>query len=262
MHQVLNGAPARMQDGTCSSYENRSCPICEHQAQEYHRIGDYYIDKCTHCEFVYVRNVPSDAFLAECYKRQHAPDQGEYVPEKRFHKKLKNWWFAKRIRHLAKERKRILEVGYANGNLLKSLQRERIFEVEGIDYSEVPLAHLRSLGLNVSRSALEDKQYSDGHFDIVVGLHVLEHVQNPMRFICEVHRVLGPHGRIYLQVPCVTYWRSRLAGRKWKGFSPPYHLWFFSPKTIRLFLSKYGFRVISAHCLSHRAHLTVVAEKV
>jgi hypothetical protein len=59
----------------------------------------------------------------------------------------------------------------------------------------------------------------------------------------------------------VAHWRARLAGKAWRAISPPFHLWFFAPKTIRLFLTQRGFRVLSAHCLSHRTHLTVVAEK-
>jgi ubiquinone/menaquinone biosynthesis C-methylase UbiE len=135
-------------------------------------------------------------------------------------------------------------------------------EVEGTDYSEGPLQHLKSLCLNVSVASIESKNYPDEHFDVIVGLHVLEHVQNPIRFISEMRRVLSRGGRIYFQVPCPTYWRARLQGTRWKAFTPPWHLWYFSPRSMRLFLSQHGFRVISAHRLSHRAHLTVTAEKI
>jgi len=253
------------------AYTNPVCPVCEHKAREWFKRSDWYVDKCANCGFAFVRNVPSDQFLAEWYLRfcddrkpaSNQPKQstGPYEPDSRQHKKFKNWWFAKRIKSFAGSRKRVLEVGYAHGNLLKALQREGNFTVEGIDYSEGPLQHLRSLGLNVSVSSLEDKHYPDGAFDIIVGLHVLEHVHNPMRFMQEVHRVLSPGGRIYFQVPCVSYWRSRLAGEKWKALTPPWHLWFFSTKAMRLFLTSHGFRVISAHCFSNRAHLTVLAEK-
>jgi SAM-dependent methyltransferase len=251
---------ADMQSAAGAGYRNDSCPVCEQQGQAFHHKDGYDIDRCTHCGFLYVRNIPSSDFLIKAYEPLLGTTQ-DYVPEQRQHKQLKNWWFAKRIRHVAGHRKRLLEVGYAAGNLLKALQRERVFELEGIDYSEGPYKHLKELGLTVSLSSIEDKKYPDEAFDMVVGLHVLEHVQNPMSFIREVHRVLSPQGRIYFQVPCPTYWRARLAGRNWRGFSPPFHLWYFSPRSIRLFLIRHGFRVLSAHRISHRAHLTVVAEK-
>ena len=137
-----------------------------------------------------------------------------------------------------------------------------MFEIEGIDYSEGTLKQLQSRGFNVSISSVEDKIYPGGRFDVIIGMHVLEHVQDPNRFISEVHRILSPGGLIYFQVPCITHWRARLAGKNWKHFTPPGHLWYFGPRTMRLFLSKHGFRVGSAHCLSNRTHLTVVAEKI
>jgi SAM-dependent methyltransferase len=243
-------------------YENLVCPLCEGKGQSYFRMAEYFIDRCENCEFIYVRNVPSDRFLADRYRHFLRNSPERYLPERRLHKRLKNWWFAKRIKGLAKAGRRVLEIGYGHGNLLKALQIEGSLEAEGIDYSEDSLQHLETLGLNVSISSLEDKKYPDEHFAVIVGLHVLEHVQNPIQFISEVRRVLSRGGRIYFQVPCPTYWRARIAGKKWKAFGPPDHLWYFSPKAMRIFLSKHGFRVISAHCFSNRAHLTVVAEKL
>jgi SAM-dependent methyltransferase len=248
--------------GDGQAYTNVVCPLCNGTAQEYFRKGEYQVDRCASCDFIYVRNVPSDQYLADWYQTFCGTSAEHYVPDRRLHKKLKNWWFAKRIKGLARGRGRVLEIGYAHGNLLKALHREPTLEVEGIDYSEGPLKHLQSLGLNVSVASIERKNYPDKHFDVIVGLHVLEHVQNPICFISEVRRVLGERGRIYFQVPCPTYWRARLAGTRWKAFTPPWHLWYFSPKAMRIFLSQHGFRVISAHRLSHRSHLTVVAEKI
>lgn len=248
-------------------YVNDVCPICAGKSESYFEIsgvgapGHYHIDTCRTCEFTYVRNIPSVEFLREAYRTLYGKAR-TFVPEDAPHKRLKNWFFAKRIENIAKPgRKRVLEIGYAQGNLLKALQRRGGFEIEGIDFGEGPYQYLKSLGLNVSLSSVEDMKYADGRFDIVVGLHVLEHVQDPVRFIGEIRRILSARGRVYLQIPCPTYWRARLAGKTWRGFSPPFHLWYFSPKSIRLFLSKYGFQVLSAHCLSHRAHLTVLAEK-
>jgi SAM-dependent methyltransferase len=247
------------------------CPLCAGASQNYMEVdgvansGRYFVDTCTACGFVYTRNVPSSAFLRECYRDGHTDgnaDGTDYVPDNRFHKRLKNWLFAKRIRQIAKPgRARVLEVGFARGHLLKALHREGTFEVEGIDFGEATFRYLKSLGLNVSLASIEDMNYPAGHFDVVVGLHVLEHVQDPFKFIDEVHRVLSPGGRLYLQVPSVAHWRARRAGKAWRAISPPFHLWYFAPTTIRLFLTQHGFRVLSAHCLSHRTNLTVVAEK-
>jgi SAM-dependent methyltransferase len=199
-----------------SAYENPACPLCDKPGQSYFRMGEYDIDRCPDCNFIYVRNIPSDKDLADCYRAFCGPSADEYIPERRWHKKLKNWWFAQRIKQLARGSGRVLEIGYAHGNLMKALHREPALEAEGIDYAEGPLKHLRSVGLRVTVSSLEGMRYPAESFDVIVGLHVLEHVHNP---------------------------------------------WYFSPRSMRVFLQKCGFRVMSAHCFSHRAHLTVAAEK-
>jgi SAM-dependent methyltransferase len=35
-------------------------------------------------------------------------------------------------------------------------------------------------------------------FDMVVGMHVIEHTQNPSRFVGEIKRILKPGGRLYV----------------------------------------------------------------
>src|SRR5690348_13645730 len=132
MHQVAHRTPTAMEQAQGEAYENKTCPLCNQPGQQFHERDGYFIDNCLNCGFIYVRNVPSDEALAAAYESYCGEPGDEYEPDDRFHKKLKNWWFAKRIRSLAKGG-RVLEVGYADGNLLKALQREGVFEIEGID---------------------------------------------------------------------------------------------------------------------------------
>lgn len=148
------------------------------------------------------------------------------------------------------------------GIFIRALKRERSFEAEGIDLAHAPHEYLKSLGLKVSISSIEDMNFPDGKFDVVVGLHIIEHLRDLRLFTSEIHRVLSERGRLYLQMPTPAHWRARLAGRAWKHYDPPFHLWYFAPKSIRQLLTGGGFRVLSAHCLSNRTHLTVVAERV
>jgi SAM-dependent methyltransferase len=252
---------------TDAAYTNECCPLCGGKGAQYFecstaRYGDYHIDECKACDFIYVREIPSKSFLRDAYRLRYG-ESDVFELDRRLHKKIKNWFFAKRLRMLAgAHRRRVLEVGYAQGNLLRALKREGTFEAEGIDLAHAPYEYLKSLGLKVSISSIEDMKFSDGKFDIVVGLHVIEHLHDLRLFMKEIYRVLSERGRLYLQVPTPAHWRARLAGRRWKHYDPPFHLWYFAPKSIRRLLTSSGFRVLSAHCLSNRTHLTVVAEKI
>ena len=144
------------------------------------------------------------------------------MPPNQLHKKQKKKNIPQKKRKNHKKRPRPGGGdGYARGHLLKALHNEGSFDVEGIDFGEATFRYLKSLGLNVSLASVEDKNYPAAYFDVVVGLHVLEHVQDPFKFIAEVHRILGPGGRLYLQVPTVAHWRARRAGKAWRALTPP-----------------------------------------
>lgn len=51
------------------------------------------------------------------------------------------------------------------------------------------------------RIDLQDIDLPDGSLDVLVTPHVLEHVPDTDRALDEIHRVLAPGGRMYLQVP-------------------------------------------------------------
>lgn len=248
------------------AYELEQCPVCKTPGSFYFGRNGYDLDRCPACRFVYVRNVPSERQLAEYYATGHA-DDGVFIPVtqkslgKWFSKGIGNWYHARNIVLHAAGRRRLLEIGYGEGHLLKALKATGRFELEGIDYATAPLAHLRAHGLRVFAAGLADRQYPAGHFELIVGFHVLERVQNLDAFIGEVRRVLVDGGRVYFVVPCVTHFSAVRAGTQWKMYGPPDHLWHFPVKAMKRFLSDRGFRVIFAHCISSRPHLTVLAEK-
>jgi hypothetical protein len=68
--------------------------------------------------------------------------------------------------------------------------------------------------------------------------HVLEHVQQPIEFLQEVHRLLAPDGMLHLVVPNVACWEARFSG--WTSFEP-YHLIYFNPRTLARAVTAGGF---------------------
>lgn len=63
---------------------------------------------------------------------------------------------------------------------------------------------------------LQDIALPDASLDLLLTPHVLEHVPQTAVALCEIHRVLAPGGRMYLQVPLVR-------GKTAAPSQPEYH---------------------------------------
>lgn len=132
----------------------------------------------------------------------------------------------------AKDRGRLLEIGFGTGEALSEL-RHMGWEVQGVDFDAqaVEIARLR-YGLDVRLGSLENQRYSSNHFDVVTMSHVIEHMHDPVALLKECHRILKPDGVIIVITPNVNSLSHRLFGRSWRGLEPPRHLALFSRETM------------------------------
>lgn len=93
------------------------------------------------------------------------------------------------LQMIEKERK-ILDVGCGDGLLLEALSKKGI-SVSGVDISEEGAKKCREKGFDVSviDATTERLPYSDGSFDSVIMLDILEHVYSPEVLLKEAVRV-------------------------------------------------------------------------
>jgi len=245
-----------------------ACPACGHERTgPFIVVRGHAIDRCRRCLHAFVRNAPTADELAglyaESYHRMVHGGLEFYVP------KLSRWrGFTHRLLARSIRRRtrcsgpvRLLEVGFGSGNLLLAVKDDPAFDAEGIDCASGPVEFGRAAGLNVHQNVLEDMHYPAGRFDFIVCLHTIEHLPDPARTLVEALRVLAPGGHLLVVTPCLSHIKARLAGRRWKYFTPPWHLHFFTTCSLRTLLSRIGFEVLACSCLSHRAHLRILARK-
>ena len=72
---------------------------------------------------------------------------------------------------------------------------------------------------------------------------VIEHLDDPMLVMKEVNRIMSSSGLLTLTTPDVGSVLAKLQGKSWRLYDPPYHLCYFSHKTIRGLLEASGFTV-------------------
>lgn len=152
------------------------------------------------------------------------------------------------------ERKRepgkVLDVGCGRGLLLNKL-REHGWETFGTELSEEAADYARNaLHLPVTTQELEDANFGDAEFDLVVLWHVLEHVRAPRAMLQEVSRILKPGGLLLIAVPNFGSWEARMSDKGWFHLDVPRHLTHFTPATLEGALGEAGLRISSKNFFS------------
>ncbi len=107
-------------------------------------------------------------------------------------------------RHVPLEGKRILDAGCGVGAFVRRL-REFTPDVHGFDVErESVLRGIEEVpGLGVA--VAEHLPYGDGAFDVILMHEVLEHVDDDLESLREMHRVLAPGGRLVVFCPNRLY---------------------------------------------------------
>jgi 2-polyprenyl-3-methyl-5-hydroxy-6-metoxy-1,4-benzoquinol methylase/ribosomal protein S27AE len=132
--------------------------------------------------------------------------------------------------------RRLLEVGVGSGSFLK-LAQENGYDVSGCDISAAICRRVHQCyGIPMHSEPLAAIA-GENLFDIVVMNHVVEHVDRPIEFMREVHRLLAPGGIVHIAVPNIACWEARLTG--WNSYEP-YHLAYFTPETFRKLIEASG----------------------
>src|SRR4029453_19123192 len=147
----------------------------------------------------------------------------------------------------------LLDIGSGRGELLHA-GVELGWKVIGIEPSTTFATHAATLsGAEVRREPVEQCGFPSSAFDVVILAAVLEHLYNPDETIKEISRILRPGGALFLDVPnerglyfVLGNLYQKMRGRDWVvNLAPtfsPYHVFGFSPKTLRSLLSKHGLR--------------------
>jgi SAM-dependent methyltransferase len=146
---------------------------------------------------------------------------------------------------------RLLEVGCASGWLLKHAA-ERGWQVTGVELSADAVAHARGLGLDVHQGTLADAKLAPAAYDLVFMGDVLEHVPDCRESAAQVADLLAPGGHFFLRGPITTHSLARslalrgyrLAGATITLAEPPYHLWEFTPGSLRRLMRTVGLEVV------------------
>jgi SAM-dependent methyltransferase len=237
----------------------RACPICDGSAADVlhhqtfvlpdgHPLADGYdVVCCRPCGFVYAdTDVPQEA-----YERFYA-DSSKYADVRTGTGGGDLPWDDRRLaetareiaRHVTDRDARIVDVGCANGGLLKWLSAAGYRSLDGVDPAPAcAAAAARVPNVRGHAGSLFDLPAAVRGADCIVLSHVLEHVRDLKGAMTSVADALHSAGLLYVEVPDAT--------RYWQCLSAPLqdfnteHINHFSARSLGNLLARHGFETVA-----------------
>ncbi len=146
---------------------------------------------------------------------------------------------------------RLLDIGCGKGYFL-DMARNRGWQVTGVDVSSDAVQSARNtLDLEVYMGEPKDIKLQENFFDVATAWNVLDQMYDPWGNLREIFTALRSGGLIALRVSnlnfhlylqCLFNLANSLIPRSLQVTAPTvFHLYMFSPKTLRMFLREAGF---------------------
>ncbi len=216
-------------------------------------FGNAWLHECDTCGLVQAISRPAPKALADYYAldyRRGGCYGSDVADVSRFPKD--NLFYYNRGQSIAelvapylpKETPQILDVGAGYGHILYALGQKYPHSTRlAIEFSEVCVDHLQSLGVKVCTQPVEELlPRMEQRFDLVVLSHVFEHLLEPRRVLELIHACLAPGGVLYIEVPNIPADALlRYPDHIWAPRYDEPHITFFSVSTLRTILASVGF---------------------
>jgi 2-polyprenyl-3-methyl-5-hydroxy-6-metoxy-1,4-benzoquinol methylase len=140
-----------------------------------------------------------------------------------------------------------LEIGCNAGYLLTALQ-DLGWTVYGLDTNRGVAAFAAERGIKVANQTLREADFKGQSFDLIIMSHVLEHIPDARSALEKAFKLLKPGGFVFVAVP---NYGSRLMraihGKRWYGFIPGQHIWYFTKNSLNRTLEAQGFELVKSH---------------
>lgn len=226
----------------------KKCSVCGNQSFSDYKRGGYPLKVCNSCTYVF--DMQPFLNLKKLYSESYYKNQNikggyfNYFEESIVNKLTFKYRLKKIEQFIPTKRGRLLDVGCALGDFLEVAKQLRWEDSCGIDVSDYALEQARAKGLKVYKIGTGSPKLKKSSFDVITLQDVVEHYIDPRAEMELVYKLLKPGGLLFLTTPNVSSLTAKFLERNWYHYKRNEHLSYFSPKTIRLFLEKIGFREI------------------
>jgi SAM-dependent methyltransferase len=240
---------------------HQKCYVCGSERISLRFVVDgFTIMKCADCSLQFVKEQLTLEELAPYYEREDISDDFVYTDPANLPNL--NYYFYK-LRDLINGHVppgRLLDVGCSSGlflDVMDGWERHGIEMMPG--YAEKAIA---KYGSNIFCGTLEAYPCDEGYFDVITLQDVFDHVLDPLHTLRTCRRLLKPGGLIVIKVHNISCMYARLSGPKFSALLPPFHMSYFSKKSLRVALSKTGYTMQYHRYIGHMLSLKTIAYRL
>ncbi|MBL8911716.1 MAG: class I SAM-dependent methyltransferase [Archangium sp.] len=216
------------------------CPMCagRDMATEFRSTNSYDIVRCRQCRLVF-----TDARTAPPPSELYPPFEQSDTAAQRSARQALSLFTLQRARLIEAHRPsgRLLDYGAGAGQFARFMA-DRGFDTVGLEPYSLGTT-LEEKNLRLVRAPLAKVKAELGKFDVITMWHVLEHLEQPVPLLKELHSMLAPGGVLVVSVPNFSSWQSEVFKGGWFHLDPPRHLLQFEPDTLEDCLRRAGFAV-------------------
>lgn len=157
--------------------------------------------------------------------------------------------------------KNVLNIGSGYGFLEEELNKRpsKRFHIEGDDISQFRIDNYVG-GVCHKINFMSDKIPDDmvGKYDLVMGLHILEHINSPVEYLSKLKPLFSQNGKLIIEVPNLNCFLNELSPEYKEFFYLYQHVSYFTDATLREVITRAGYTVTDIHtkeCYSIENHL-------
>jgi len=210
-----------------------TCEACGARMTDWRISTDCILSRCPDC-----LHIKRDLQRCSAHAREHAWGGSGFFD------KIRTTLTLRRLNGLltAKKDLKILEIGFGSGKMLSKFL-EKGHAVYGIEAEMLEIdinERLKKEG-TLYFDTIENIELPEEEFDVIYGIHVIEHVENPDIVFKKCYKALKKDGVVYFLTPDGRSKGLVLFKDAWWNLEDPTHVRFFSDKSVTIMLQKAGF---------------------
>ena len=226
----------------------------------FNKIKEINVVKCNNCGFyfTYPRLEMTDKMNKFLYDDKYFVQLTKLFKLLRVHERRRR--FKSILKSIKTKPGRFLDVGCGEGHVLKDAIR-RGWDAYGLDINDNIVIDRSKWNFDFQCQKLSEANYPENFFEAIYVDSVLEHVQEPRKFVMDIYRILKPGGIVMFAVPNENSLYKDVQSFVYKRIGldiairidplrPPYHINGFSTDSLGLLLRNAGYELPSTEQIS------------